>query len=376
MITIKEVTTKRELHKFIQYPIHLFKGVEQFTPYIFEDEVANLTPSKNPASAWCDFKLFLAYRDKKIVGRICGIISHFANDKYKQKRVRFNRIDMIDDIEVTKALLNAVAKWGKENGMTEIVGPLGYSDQDKEGLLVEGFEYVNMFATFYHFPYYKDHFESLGYAVDATWVEARIMIPKTLDERYPRIKEFIYKKYNVRALDIKSKAELKPYIVKVLSLVNRTYDHLYGYVPISEDAMKKLAKETMPLLNVRYTNVIVDPDDNVVAFGISIPSPVFALKKINGKLYPFGFIKFLRALKHSKQLDLLLIAIEPHLKNSGIINLVFGEAIQHAIEDGIEYAETGPQLIDNLEVQSLAKKFEYIRHKKRVCFVKDIVLEE
>lgn len=376
MITIKEVTTKRELHKFIQYPIHLFKGVEQFTPYIFEDEVANLTPSKNPASAWCDFKLFLAYQDKKIVGRICGIISHFANDKYKQKRVRFNRIDMIDDIEVTKALLNAVAKWGKENGMTEIVGPLGYSDQDKEGLLVEGFEYVNMFATFYHFPYYKDHFESLGYVVDATWVEARITIPKTLDERYPRIKEFIYKKYNVRALDIKSKAELKPYIVKVLSLVNRTYDHLYGYVPISEDAMKKLAKETMPLLNIRYTNIIVDPDDNVVAFGISIPSPVFALKKINGKLYPFGFIKFLRALKHSKQLDLLLIAIEPHLKNSGIINLVFGEAIQHAIEDGIEYAETGPQLIDNLEVQSLAKKFEYIRHKKRVCFVKDIVLEE
>jgi len=375
MIIIKEVSTKRDLHKFIQYPIKLFKGVEQFTPYIFEDEVANLTPSKNPASAWCDFKLFLAYQDKKIVGRICGIISHFANNKYQQKRVRFNRIDFIDDIEVTKALLNAVARWGKDSGMTEIVGPLGYSDQDKEGLLVEGFEYVNMFATFYHFPYYKDHFERLGYVVDATWIESRITIPKTLDERYPRLKDYICKKYNVHMLDIKSKAQLKPYIVKVLSLVNRTYDHLYGYVPISEDAMIKLAKETMPILNIRYTNVVLDPDDNVVAFGISIPSPVFALKKINGKLYPFGFIKFLRALKHSKQLDLLLIAIEPHLKNSGIINLIFGEAINNAIEDGIEYAETGPQLIDNLEVQNLAKKFEYINHKKRVCFVKDIELE-
>ena len=375
MIIIKEVSTKRDLHKFIQYPLQLFKGVEQFTPYIFEDEVANLTPSKNPASAWCDFKLFLAYQDKKIVGRICGIISHFANNKYQQKRVRFNRIDFIDDIEVTKALLNAVARWGKDNGMTEIVGPLGYSDQDKEGLLVEGFEYVNMFATFYHFPYYKDHFERLGYVVDATWIESRITIPKTLDERYPRLKDYICKKYNVHMLDIKSKAQLKPYIVKVLSLVNRTYDHLYGYVPISEDAMIKLAKETMPILNIRYTNVVLDPDDNVVAFGISIPSPVFALKKINGKLYPFGFIKFLRALKHSKQLDLLLIAIEPHLKNSGIINLIFGEAINNAIEDGIEYAETGPQLIDNLEVQNLAKKFEYINHKRRVCFVKDIVLE-
>lgn len=374
MIIIKEVLTKRDLKKFIQFPVRLFKDVEQFTPYIFEDEMANLTPSKNPASAWCDFKLFMAYIDGKIVGRICGIISHFANDKYGQKRVRFNRIDMIDDIEVTKAMIKAVAAWGRENGMTEIVGPLGYSDQDKEGLLVEGFEYANMFATFYHFPYYKEHLEKLGFVVDATWVEARLYVPEKMDERFERINKYVERKYHVHIKELKSKKALEPYIVQVLSLANKAYADLYGFVPISEDFMGTLAKQYMPLLNLRYTNIVVDEKDKVVAFGISIPSPVFALKKIKGKLYPFGFIRFLNALKHSKQLDLLLIAIEPELKTSGIINLVLGEAIKHAIEDGIEYAETGPELIDNIQVQSLWKNLNYINHKKRVCYLRSIDL--
>ncbi len=372
MLIIKEVTTKRDKKKFIQFPVRLFAGVAPFTPYIFEDEMANLTPRKNPASAWCDFKLFLAYKDKQIVGRICGIISHYANDKYKQKRVRFNRIDMIDDLAVTKALITAVETWGRQNGMDEIVGPLGYSDQDKEGLLVEGFDYPNMFATFYHFPYYKSHLEALGFIPDAHWVEHRIYIPKTLDERYEKLQSYICEKYDVKILKLKNKRQLKPYIVKVLSLVNKAYDHLYGYVPMSENLMGLLAKQYLPLLNIRYTNIIVNQHGEVVAFGISIPSPVFALKKIRGRLYPFGFLSFLRALKKSKQLDLLLVAIEPELKNSGIINLVLGQAIQHAIEDGIEYAETGPQLQDNLQVQNLWKKFEFVQHKKRVCFVKAI----
>lgn len=372
MIIIKEVVTKRDLKKFINFPLGLFKDSKEFTPYIFEDEMVNLTPSKNPASAWCDFKILLAYQDKKIVGRICGIISHYANNKYQQKRVRFNRIDMIDDIEVTKAMIDAVAEWGKSKGMDEIVGPLGYSDQDKEGLLVEGFEYVNMFATFYHFPYYKVHLEKLGFVPDAIWVEYRLSVPKKLDERYEKIQQFVMNKYHVKIKHFPNKKALQPYIIQVFNLVNIAYAHLYGYVPISEDLMLSIAKQFMPLLNLRYTNVVVDEEDKVVAFGISVPSPVFALKKIKGKLYPFGFIRFLSALKHSKQLDLLLIAIKPELKDSGIINLVLGEAIQHAIEDGIEYAETGPQLIDNLPIQRLFRNLDVIQHKRRICFAKKI----
>ena len=373
MITIKEVTTKRQLKRFINYPVRLYKGVKEFTPYLYEDEVSNLTPEKNPAFEYCDFKLFLAYRDRKIVGRICGIISHYANKKYKRKRVRFNRIDMIDDIEVTKALLNAVAKWGKEKGMTEIVGPLGYSDQDKEGLLIEGFEYHNMFVTFYHFPYYHEHLVKLGFVEDAVWNEHRITIPKKIDPRWHRVSEFVKEKYNVRMLKLKNKGKvLQNRVVDVLSLVNRAYKDLYGYVPIKEEQMHHLAKQYVPLINLRYLHLVVDKDDKLVAFGLSIPSPVFALKRIKGKLYPFGFVRFLWALRKSKHLDLLLIAIEPELQNTGIINLVLLEALEHAVEDGIEYAETGPQLTTNKEANDLWKHLEYVTHKKRACFVRKI----
>lgn len=374
MITITEVKGKRALRRFIEFPVKLFKDVPQFTPYLFEDEVSNLTPSKNPASAWCDFKLFTAHKDGKMVGRICGIISHFANTKYSQKRVRFNRIDMIDDLEVSKALIRAVEEWGKNNGMNEIVGPLGFSDQDKEGLLVRGFEYMNMFATFYHFPYYKEHFAALGFVEDARWVENRIPVPKVIDERFERISDLVLKKHKVYRQVIKNKKNLQPIVHEVLDLTNRAYDHLYGYVPMSIGLMDLLAKQYVPLVNLKYLIVLRDENHKLVAFGLSIPSPVFALKKIKGKLFPFGFIRFLWSLRHSRQLDMLMVAIEPELKNSGIMNIVLTESLKAAIEDGIEYAETGPQLEDNKEVQSLWKRFNVIEHKERVCFVKPINL--
>jgi len=372
MIKIVPVYGGRKLRQFINFPVKLYKNSKQFTPYIFEDEISNLTPSKNPASAWCDFKLFLAYRDRKIVGRICGIISHYANKKYDQKRVRFNRIDMIDDIEVTKALIKAVEEWGYSRGMNEIVGPLGYSDQDKEGLLVEGFEYSNMFATFYHFPYYKKHLEELGFVSDAVWVEHRIIIPKEIDERFERVSEMVKRKYNVKVRRLKSKRQIQPYVRKALALTNRAYDHLYGYVPMSEKLMDMLARQYVPLINLKYLILVVDEKDELLAFGLSIPSPVFALKKIKGKLFPFGFIRFLRALKKSKQLDLLLVAVEPELQNSGLANVIMYESMKSAIADGIEYAETGPQLEYNKPVQRLWKDLNYFNHKRRICYVKPI----
>ncbi len=372
MLKIVPVSRKKQLRKFINFPLKLYKGSKEFTPYIYEDEITNLTPSKNPASEWCDFKLFLAYEDDVIVGRICGIISHFANNKYNQKRVRFNRIDMIDDINVTKGLIDAVADWGKSQGMIEIVGPLGYSDQDKEGLLVEGFEYMNMFATFYHYPYYKEHFAALGFVADATWVEHRITVPKELDERFERVSNMVLERNKFHVVKLKNKRHLKPYIHKMLHLTNLAYKDLYGYVPISEKLMDFLTKQYLPLINLRYLILIVNEADELQAFGLSIPSPVFALKRIKGKLYPFGFISFLRALKKSKQLDMLLVAVRPELKNSGLANTLLFEGMKHAIEDGIEYAETSPQLDYNIPIQNLWRKFETIHHKKRVCFLRAI----
>lgn len=372
MIKIVEVHGRKALRQFIDFPVKLYKNSKEFTPYIFEEEVKSLTPGKNPAEAWCDFKLFLAYKDNKIVGRICAIISHFANKKYDQKRVRFNRIDMIDDINVTIALLDAVEKWGASQGMNEIVGPLGFSDQDKEGLLIDGFNYDNMFVTFYHFPYYHEHLVKLGFKNDAMWHEYRLSLPKVIPSHFTRVSEMVQRKYNVRIKNFKNKREVKPYVHAALDLTNRAYDHLYGYVPMNKELMDALAKSYMPLINLRYLNIVVDENDKLVAFGLSIPSPAQALKKVKGKLYPFGFIRFLLALKKSKQLDLLLVAVEPRLQNSGIINLVLLESLKNAAEDGIHYAETGPELETNTDVKSLWKKFDTIQHKKRVCMIKRI----
>lgn len=373
-ISIKVVKGRRMLRQFIDFPVHLYKDCPYFTPYIHEDEIDNLAPGKNPASRYCDFKLFLAYRNGKIVGRICAIINKFANEKYHQKRIRFNRIDMIDDIEVTRALIGAVEAFGKENGLTEINGPLGYSDQDKEGLLTMGFDQVNMFATFYTYPYYVTHLEKLGFVMDAKWNEYRIYLPDQPDERLKKLSEYAQRKYHVHLAEIKSKGgnHLKPYIHQVLELTNLAYKDLYGYVPISSDQMDHLAAQYVPLVNLDYLQIVVDENDKVVAYGLMLPTPVYALKKCKGHLLPFGWIGFLHALKHEKVLDMLLVAVEPELQNSGILTIIFDKAIRNAIKNGIKYAETGPELVYNENVQALWKNMRHDHHKERSCFLKKI----
>ncbi|CDD92106.1 putative uncharacterized protein [Coprobacillus sp. CAG:826] len=373
MIEIKEVKGRRMLKQFIDFPTKLYKDCPYFTPYLYEDEVNNLTPKKNPAFSYCDFKLFLAYQDKKIVGRICGIINHFANNKYNQKRVRFNRIDMIDDIEVTKALIHAVEEFGLAYGMEEICGPLGYSDQDKEGMLIKGFDQLNMFVTFYTHEYYIHHMQALGFVEDARWKEYKIFFPKEVDPKIRRLSEFVQKKYKLHLQKIRSKRELKKKdIIEVLKLMNVCYANLYGYVPIEEKHMMHLAGEYFPLLHLDYLQLVRDENEKLVAFGLMIPTPVKALKKHNGHLYPFGFIDFLHDLKHAKVLDMLLVAVDPAYQSSGAMAIIFEKAIENAIKNKMEHAETGPELEYNDKVQSLWKSFDHECHKERVCFVKKI----
>lgn len=373
MIEIKEVKGRRMLKKFIDFPTKLYKDCPYFTPYIYEDEKDNLTPSKNSASKYCSFKLFLAYKDGKIAGRICAIINRFANEKYQQKRIRFNRIDMIDDIEVTKALIKAVEDYGKENGLDEICGPLGFSDQDKEGMLSRGFEEMNCFVTFYTYPYYIEHMEQLGFKVDARWKEYRIYMPEVMDERITKLSHMVQKRFNFHFQEFKSKKELtRDVIVDVLKLTNVCYANLYGYVPIDEKQMMELAGQYIALVNLDFLGLVRDENNKLVAYGIMIPSPVKALKKHKGHLFPFGFIDFLRSLKKSKVLDMLLVAVSPEYQQSGVMTMIIDRAIRNAIKNGIEYAETGPELETNLKVQSLWKSFKHVNHKERVCFVKAI----
>lgn len=372
MIEIKVVKNKRMLKKFINYPVELYKDCPYFTPYLYSDEIENLTEKKNPASKYCIFRLFLAYKDNKIVGRICGIINNYANQKYNQKRVRFNRIDMIDDIEVTKALIKAVEDFGKEYGMEEINGPLGYSDQDKEGLLTKGFEEHNMFVTFYTHEYYVRHLETLGFKVDATWNEYQVFIPEKIDDRMVRMADLIAKRYKLRLVKFKNKKGLKKYVVSCLSLMNVCYKDLYGYVQIDEKQMHHLAAQYVPLINLDYIQIVVNEKDEVIAFGFMLPTPVFALKKHKGHLFPFGFIDFIKATKKEKILDMLLVAVDPEYQSKGVTSIIFVDALTNAIKNGVKYAETGPELEYNSNVQNLWKGFERKHHKTRSAFLKQI----
>jgi hypothetical protein len=374
MVQIEVVQSRKALRQFIDFPTILYKDNPYFTPYIFEDELKNLNPKLNPASSYCDFQLFLAKRSGKIVGRVAAIINRYSNDKYKEKRIRFNRIDFIDDAEVFQALMQAVASYGKQHGMTQMAGPLGYSDQDKEGLLTFGFEEKNMFVTFYTAAYYVKHFEAYGFIKDATWHEYQIKVPTQVPEILKKLSTRILQNHRLHLVRVKSKREkhLAPYIKQIFQLMNLTYDHLYGYVPVKEDLMDMLAKQYIPLVNLDFIQLVCNEEEKVVAFGLMIPSPVEALKRSKGHLFPFGFIDFFRQLKRSKVLDMLLIAVDPSLKNSGVLALIFTEAIQAASRHKIAFAETGPELATNQQVQSLWKHFEHRHHKSRSAYVKDI----
>ena len=367
---VKEVNTKKELEKFVDFPSNLYRDNAFFTPPIFEDEMTQLA-SNNPSHSECDFKLFLVYKSSYIVGRVCAIINHYANTKYQQKRLRFNRLDMINDIEVTKAIMTTLIMFAKTKGMNELVGPLGFSDQDKEGLLVEGFDQKNMFVTLYNAPYYVNHLEQLGFRVEVSWVEKRIQVPSTLDPKLTRLAKVISERRGVQLVQLKSKNKhyLKPYIKQIFPLMNKAYDHLYGYVPVKEHLMDQLVNQYLPLIHLDYLQLVADKNNQLVAFGIMIPSPVDALKKHQGHLYPFGWIDFLISQRSSKVLDMLLIAVDPAYKNSGVLVLIFEDAIKKAIKNRMQFCESGPELETNTEVQALWKTFAHQQHKKRSCFV-------
>lgn len=372
MIEIKEVHSKKDLKTFINFPVKLYKDAPYFTPLLMMDEMNCLDVKKNPASTYCKFKLLLAYKDGKLVGRICGIINNFANQKYNQKRVRFNRLDMIDDIEVTKVLIGAIEAWGKENGLEEINGPLGYSDQDKEGLLTKGFDQLNMFITCYTHEYYVRHLKELGFVEDAKWNEYKIFIPKEVDPRIAKLAKRVEERYNLHMVHLKSKRHIKNYVMKALYLVNECYKDLYGYVPIDDDQIRHLAAQYVPLINLDYLQLVETEDKRIVGLGLMVPSPALAVKKSKGRLFPFGWIGFFKALKKSKVLEMLLVAVDPAYQNKGVNAMIITEAVNNAIKNKVEYAETGPELQTNVPVQSLWKTFESEHHKERHCFLKPI----
>ena len=376
-ITIREVETKKELKKFIRFNYELYNENPYSVPDLYAD-MLNTFSDKNAAMEFCKAKYFLAYNEKgEIVGRVAGIINEKANKKWDRKTVRFGWIDFIDDIEVSKALLDKVEQWGRENGMTEMQGPLGFTDMDAEGMLIEGFEELSTMATIYNYPYYPVHMEKLGFEKDADWIEMRLTVPREtgLPERLKRIAEIVMEKYNLSIKKYTSSKKIaKDYGQDIFKLINEAFSPLFGYSELSQKQIDQYIKMFLPFLDLKLISLITEADGRLIGVGISMPSLSRALQKAKGKLFPFGWFHLLKALKWEKpkDLDLMLVAIKPEYQNKGVNSILFYDLLPIYIEEGYEYVETNVELETNTKVQSQWIYFERRQHKRRRCFKKEL----
>ena len=372
MVEIREVTTRAELRKFVDYPNVLYRDVPQYIPAMLGDDLSDWDPRKNPAFAYCEAKCWLAWRDGKVVGRIGAILSRRANDKWGLNRMRFTQVDFIDDFEVSSALFEAVEGYAREKGCDEVHGPLGFTDLDREGMLVEGFDRKGMFITYYNHPYYIDHMTRLGYVKDVDWVEMLIDIP--YDDhtvtRLNKLAERVMRYSNLHIAQVTSRREYKPLVERVFRLLNEAYADLYGTVPLDERQIKRYAAKFIPLINPELACFVLDENDELVAFGVSAPSMADAMKKSRGRLFPLGFIRVLRSLKVNDTLDLFLIAVAPQYQDKAVNAIILNHVLKGCLHMGIRKAETGPQLETNHKIQSQWNFFKTEQHKRRRCFVK------
>lgn len=375
-IEIREIPpVKKELLKFVHYPIdNLYKNNKYYVPALVLDEVGTLTPEQNPAFDFCESMYYMAYKDGKPVGRIAGIINNAVNEKMGEKDLRFGFVDFIDDKEVSSKLFDAVEKWGKARGMKRMVGPLGFTDMDPEGLLVEGYDQVGTMATIYNYPYYVDHIEALGFKKDNDWVEFKIYVPNAIPEKHQRISDIISRKYELQTIKYTSaKKIVRDYGQAIFNLVNEAYMDLYGYSPLTPKQIDHYIKMYVPILRLENVSLIIDKNRELVGVGIALPSMSKALINGRGRMFPTGWLQYLKALKgRNNVVDLMLVAIKPEYQSKGVNALLFTDLIPYFIKNGYEYAESNPELEENQKVQSQWQYFRTEQHKRRRAYIKDI----
>lgn len=372
-ISVRPVTTRRELKAFIRFPLGLYRGNPWYVPALFFDELNTLRSDKNAAFEFCDVQYWMAYKDGEPAGRIAGIINRRYIEKWGNEYARFGWIDFIEDFEVARALVEAVETWASSKGMKGVHGPLGFTDLDREGLLVEGYEEVATLATIYNYPYYADYLERLGYAKDTDWVEFRLTVPESIPAKVLRVNELISKRTGVRIYEWKNKKELiEKFGKSIFALIDEAYAGLYGTTPLSEHQVQSYIDQYLGFVDPRFTKVMVDAEDRLIGFGVSMPSLSAALQKARGRLFPLGWFHLLRALKHPEVVDMYLVAVKPEYQARGVIALIMSAINASAMENGVEYAETNPELETNIEVQGLWKDYEKRQHKRRRVYLKKL----
>ncbi len=380
-IEIRKVESRSDLRTFIEFHYDLYEGNEYDAPNLYTDEVNTLRKDKNAAFDFCEAEYFIAYKDGKVVGRVAAIINNRANEKWQRKAVRFGWIDFVDDIEVSKALFKAVEDYGRSMGMTEMIGPLGFTDMDPEGMLTAGFDQLGTQATIYNYPYYPEHMERLGgWEKDNDYVEYKLYVPDQIPEKYAKVAQMIQKRYNLHIKKLK-KDEIfgeNGYGQKIFEVINATFGHLYGYSTLSQRQIDQYVKMYLPMIDLSLVSLIEDwntPDHKLIGVGITLPSLTRALQKCRkGRLFPFGWIHILRALKRHKTniVDLLLVGILPEYRPKGANALLFYDLIPRYQKYGFEWGETHVEMETNEKVQGQWQYLERECHKRRRCYKKNI----
>lgn len=374
-VTIKSVTTRKELKSFVRFANRLYKGNKYYVPSMPLDDLNTLDKNKNAAFEFCEAELYLAYKDGELAGRVAAIVNHKANAAWNVEQVRFGWFDFIDDMEVSSALLDAVITFGQARGMKQIVGPLGFTDFDPEGMLVEGFDRVSTMALIYNHPYYPEHMKKLGYYKETGWVEYRITLPDELPERHIKLAEVVEERYNLKVRKL-TKAQIKKenYGQKLFQLINETYCVLYGYSLLSPKQIDQYVSLYLTLVDMKMLTFIENQAGELIAAAISIPSLAEALQKCNGEIFPFGWWHLLKAMywKKPETLDLLLIGVRPDYQNHAVNSLLVVDLFQNYKRMGFKYAETNANLETNVKIQAMWTPFEKEQHKKRWVFGKEI----
>ena len=374
-IIIKTVSSKKDFMTFARFANKLYKGNKYYVPSMPMDDLSTFSKEKNAAFEFSDAEFYLAYKDGEVVGRVAAIINHKANDAWKVKQVRFGWIDFIDDLEVSAALLDAVIEFGRKAGMTQIVGPLGFTDFDPEGMLVEGYDRLSTMALIYNHPYYPEHMKKHGYYKETGWIEYRLTIPEFVSERHKRIAEAVMERYDLRIIK-KTRRQIKKerYGQKLFDLINQTYCVLYGYSLLSEKQIDQYVDMYLSLIDTEMLTFVENKEGEMIAAGISIPSLSEALQKCNGEIFPFGWWHLLKAmfLKKPDTLDLLLIGVRPDYQNRGINSLMILDLVERYNKLGFRYAETNAMLETNNRIHAMFEPFEKEVHKRRWVFGKDI----
>lgn len=369
-VDVRRVRTRRDLGRFVDFPLDLYEGNAYWVPPLRSDEMKTLRRDANPARAFCDAAYWLAYRDGKIVGRIAGILNRKFVELWKKRYARFGWIDFIDDHEVSEALVRTVEAWAAEQGMEGLHGPLGFTDLDREGMLIEGFDELATLATTYNYPYYVEHLERLGYEKDVDWLEYQLEVPPQVPDRLTRLRRLAERRGGLRLVQYPKAKMLLPHARPIFEMLNAVYGDLYGFVPLTDAQIDDYVKRFFGFIRPEFVHLVWDEEDRLAGFGITMPSLSKGLQRSKGRLLPWGWVHLLKAMRSPDVLDLYLVGARQDLQGKGVTAIIMEQSCRVALKYGIRYAETNPELETNRDVQTQWRFFETRQHKRRRCFLK------